>query len=91
MSDLERQIRIVDPSAKVYFEPLLIGASGTLYASTISFLEELGVKKSALNQCKKDLHIAAVKSLYSIYTTKRKKEQALEHQRGYMHRRKGRR
>lgn len=88
---LERKLREVDPGAEVCYTPLLVGAGGTLYSNTVDYLEELGIKGPALRQCKKDLNLAAVKYLYTIYATKRKKEERLEHQRGHQHRRNRRR
>lgn len=75
---LQRAIKEADPEAKVYFMPLLIGVSGTIYTSTRANLEAMGVKDSALKSCLADIHFAAIKSLHSIYTAKRNMEQSHE-------------
>ena len=50
----------------------------TMSLSTAKYLQELGIKGDALKKCTSEVHIAAVKSLYKIYTTKRKLEKPKE-------------
>jgi ribonuclease HI len=83
---LIEQIKKLDPNAKVWYYPMLVGASGTMYLNTTMYMQALGIKGNALKQCIFDVHIAAVKSLHSIYTTKRKLEKPKEpvwHRRNY--------
>ena len=80
------KIKDIDPTAKVWYYPLLIGVAGTIYNSTTMHLQALGIKGQALKKCISEVHSAAVKSLYSIYTTKRKIEKPKEphwHRRNY--------
>ena len=80
------KIKDIDPTAKVWYYPLLVGVAGTIYNSTTMNLQALGIKGQALKQCISEVHTAAVKSLHSIYTTKRKLEKPKEpqwHRRNY--------
>ena len=80
------KIKDIDPTAKVWYYPLLVGVAGTKYNSTTMNLQALGIKGQALKQCISEVHTAAVKSLHSIYTTKRKLEKPKEpqwHRRNY--------
>lgn len=79
--ELIDSIKSTLPSAKVHYTPLLVGVTGTVYHATATFLEELGVKGSAHNQCLTDLNLAAVKALHGIYTAKRAQERKREHRR----------
>jgi ribonuclease HI len=72
------KIKEHDPSAKVWYYPLMVGVSGTMYLRTIGYLMALGIKGDALKRCISEIHIAAVQSLHSIYTTKRKLENPKE-------------
>ena len=74
------KIKDIDPTAKVWYYPLLVGVAGTIYNSTTMNLQALGIKGQALKQCISEVHTAAVKSLHSIYTTKRKLEKPKEPQ-----------
>ena len=49
-----------------------------MYLSTANYLQELGIKGDVLKKCISEVHIAAVKSLHKIYTTKRKLEKPKE-------------
>jgi hypothetical protein len=83
---LIEKIQELDPNAKVWYYPLMVGVSGSIYLRTTMYLQALGIKGGALQQCISDVHIAAVKSLYSIYATKRKLEKPKEpvwHRRTY--------
>ena len=66
------KIKDIDPTAKVWYYPLLVGVAGTIYNSTTMNLQALGIKGQALKQCISEVHTAAVKSLHSIYTTTKK-------------------
>ena len=80
------KIKDIDPTAKVWYYPLLVGVAGTIYNSTTMNLQALGIKGQALKQCISEVHTAAVKSLHSIYTPKRKLEKPKEpqwHRRNY--------
>ena len=80
------KIKDIDPTAKVWYYPLLVGVAGTIYNSTTMNLQALDIKGQALKQCISEVHTAAVKSLHSIYTTKRKLEKPKEpqwHRRNY--------
>jgi hypothetical protein len=72
--ELIESIKITLPNARVNYVPLLVGVTGTIYHATATFLEELGVKSSAHNQCLTDLNVAAVKALHEIYKAKRAQE-----------------
>ena len=63
------KIKDIDPTAKVWYYPLLVGVAGTIYNNTTMNLQALGIKGQALKQCISEVHTAAVKSLHSIYTT----------------------
>lgn len=75
---LIEKIKELEPNAKVWLCPILVGVTGTMYLSTANYLQELGIKGDALKKCTSEVHIAAVKSLYKIYTTKRKLEKPKE-------------
>ena len=80
------KIKDINPTAKVWYYPLRVGVAGTIYNSTTMNLQALGIKGQALKQCISEVHTAAVKSLHSIYTTKRKLEKPKEpqwHRRNY--------
>ena len=80
------KIKDIDPTAKVWYYPLLVGVAGTIYNSITMNHQALGIKGQALKQCISEVHTAAVKSLHSIYTTKRKLEKPKEpqwHRRNY--------
>jgi hypothetical protein len=52
--------------------PLLFGVAGTIFTDTLRSLHaDLGISKSAARQLCKDVHLHAVRSLSSIYMTKR--------------------
>jgi hypothetical protein len=72
------KIKEIDPTAKVWYYPLLVGVAGTIYMNTSMYLEALGIKGEALKKCKSDIHKAAIKSLNSIFLTKRKLEKPKE-------------
>ena len=79
------KIKDIDPTAKVWYYPLLVGVAGTIYNSTTMNLQALPLGQ-ALKQCISEVHTAAVKSLHSIYTTKRKLEKPKKpqwHRRNY--------
>ena len=67
-------IKIVIPTAKIHYMPILVGVTGTIYDWTASFLRELGVRDSSLNQCLVDLNPKAVRALHGIYRAKRAQE-----------------
>ena len=67
-------IKIVIPNAKIHYMPILVGVTGTIYDRTASFLRELGVRDSSLNQCLVDLNLEAVRALHVIYRAKRAQE-----------------
>ena len=67
------KIKDIDPTAKVWYYPLLVGVAGTIYNSTTMNLQALGIKGQALKQCISEVHTAAVKSLHSIYIHNKKK------------------
>jgi hypothetical protein len=75
---LMEKIKEIDPTAKMWYYPLLVGVAGTIYMNTSMYLEALGIKGKALKKCKSDIHQAAIKSLHSIYVTKRKLEKPKE-------------
>ena len=50
-------IKTVIPNAKVHYMPILVGVTLRNYDRTASFLRELGVRDSSLNQCLVDLNL----------------------------------
>ena len=50
------KIKDIDPTAKVWYYPLLVGVTGTIYNSTIMNLQALGIKGQALKQCISEVH-----------------------------------
>ena len=75
---LIQAIQEVEPTARIHYNPLLIGVTGTIYDSTVMYLGTLRVRSEALSKCLRTIHLAAVKSLSSIYKTKRKLEPKAE-------------
>ena len=80
------KIKELDPNAKVWYYPLLVGVAGTIYLSSTLHLQALGINGESLKKCISEVHIASVKSLHNIYATKRKLEKPKEpqsHRRNY--------
>jgi hypothetical protein len=77
-SHLIQAIEEVDPTALIHYNPLLVGVTGTIYDRTVMYLGALGVQDQALRKCLKSIHLIAIKSLTSIYKTKRKLESKAE-------------
>ena len=50
------KIKDIDPTAKVWYYPLLVGVAGTIYNSTTMNLQALGIKGQALKQCISEVH-----------------------------------
>jgi hypothetical protein len=74
---LMEEIKKIDPTAKVWYYPLLVGVAGTIYMKTPMYLEALGIKGEALKKCKSDIHKAAINP-YTAYLTKRKLKKPTE-------------
>jgi ribonuclease HI len=75
---LIQAIQEVDPTARIHYNPLLVGVTGTIYDRTVMYLGALGIRDEALRKCLRTIHLGAIKSLTSIYKTKRKLESKLE-------------
>jgi hypothetical protein len=58
----------------LHYMPILVGVTAMIYNRTASFLEDLGVRGSSLNQRLTDLNLEAVKALHNIYRAKRAQE-----------------
>jgi hypothetical protein len=43
-------VKEIDPTAKVWYYPLLVGVAGTIYMNTSIYLEALGIKGEALKK-----------------------------------------
>ena len=71
---LIQAIQEVDPTARIYQNPLLIGVTGTIYDSTVMYLGTLGVRAEARSKCLRTIHLVAVK----CNKTKRKLESKAE-------------
>ena len=74
------KVKDVDPMAIACYHPLLVGLAGTIYSSASMHLQAFGIRDQALKECISEVHTTAVKSLHSIYTTKRKLEKPKEPQ-----------
>ena len=64
-------------SGRIRVIPILVGVSGTIYAThTLSALEDLGVSKENAKACARNLHFLMVEQLHAIVCVRRRLENA---------------
>ena len=67
---IAKALQEADPTAKIHELPLLVGVAGSVFKTTETNLETLGVKGPALPRVLNAVHTTAIQTLYQIYKTK---------------------